>query len=291
MLAITGATGHTGRFFIKELETRQYNKPIKCLIRKPEKKQEIQSGLLDLSFVNGTLEDDESIRSLLKDADTVVHIANIHYSPKIIRIGRECGIKRFILVHTTGMYSKYKSASSGYLEIEKQIEPFLEELNITILRPTMIFGDLCDYNISKFIKFVDTFPILPIVAGGRAKVQPVNARDLAKALCDTLHHDITKGRAYNISGESAITLRELYKMIAACLEKKRIIISVPMWICVFAAKMLKFSTKGKYDLVEKVLRLDENRDYSHESATKDFGYKPEDFSIGLEREVKEYIRG
>ena len=46
----------------------------------------------------------------------------------------------------------------------------------------------------------------------------------------------------------------------------------PMGICVLGAKMLKILTKGRVDLREKVLRMEECRAYSHESAEKDFGY-------------------
>ena len=56
-------------------------------------------------------------------------------------------------VHTTGIYSKYKMVSAGYKAVEEDMQQYLDRgMNITILRPTMIFGDLCDHNISKFIR-------------------------------------------------------------------------------------------------------------------------------------------
>lgn len=59
-------------------------------------------------------------------------------------------------------------------------------------------------------------------------------------------------------------------------------------MCVLGAKLLKVVTKGKRDLVEKVLRMGEDREYSHKAAVIDFGYKPERFEKGLIREVKQY---
>lgn len=289
MLAITGGTGHTGCFFIKELEVARYNGPIKCLVRTSSKKNDVNKETLNMEFVEGSLEDTEKIRSLLNGASVVVHIANIHYSLEVLRIGKECGVKRFILVHTTGIYSKYKAASQDYIEIEKKILPMMKEMNITILRPTMIFGDMCDYNISKFIKFVDKLPVLPVVAGGKAKIQPVNARDLAKALYMVLEKEQTRGKAYDVSGATVITIKELYKNIANCLNKRRIILSVPMGICVAGAKVIRLFTCGKYNLEEKVLRMGEDRNYSHKEATNDFGYEPEEFCVGLRREVDEYL--
>jgi hypothetical protein len=41
--------------------------------------------------------------------------------------------------------------------------------------------------------------------------------------------------------------------------------------------------------VEKALRLSEDRVFSHEKATRDFGFEPEPFDVGLKREVEEYL--
>lgn len=291
MLAITGITGHTGRFLIKELEKNNCTDDIRCLVRNGKTAKYLRDSSLDLEIVEGNLQIEEDVYSFLQNADTVVHIANIHYSEEILQIGKECGVKRFILIHTTGIYSKYKIASQEYIEIERRIEPFMKEMNITILRPTMIFGDICDHNISKFIRMVDRFPILPVVAGGKATIQPVNARDLAKAICLVLQAKNTQGKSYDLSGEKAIAVCELYKKISKCLGKTRLIISFPMWMCVLGVKVVKGLTKGKVDLIEKVLRMGEDRAYSHEAATKDFGYVPESFDTGaLKRECKEYLK-
>lgn len=289
MLAVTGITGHMGGFFIDELVKSQYSGKLRCLVRTPVKAKHLLGSGLNAEIVEGSLESDEAVRALLRSADTVIHIAGIRHSRRILRIGRECGVKRFILVHTTGMYSKYKSASGEYLEIEQEIAPLIRNLNITIVRPTMIFGDLCDYNISKFIRFVDKLPVLPVVAGGKALIQPVNARDLAKALHAVLHTPACCGKAYDLSGEMAITIRQLYQMIAQNLGKRRLIISLPMWLCVLGARGLKLITLGKIDIVEKVQRMGEDRAYSHDAAARDLGYTPEPFATGLKREVAQYL--
>lgn len=255
MLAVTGITGHTGRFFTEELISRKHQGRIKCLVRTPSKAQHLHSSGLDIEIITGHLGSETSLRALLKDADTVVHIASIHYSPEILRIGRECGVKRYIFVHTTGIYSKFKAASQEYIRIENQIAPYMEQMNITILRPTMIFGDLCDHNISKFIRFVDRMPVLPVVAGGKALIQPVNARDLAQGIIKALQTDHSRGKAYDLSGQQAITIRQLYQMIGSCLGASKPIISIPMWLCVPSAYALKLASLGRVDVIEKVQRM------------------------------------
>ena len=277
MLAVTGITGHTGRFFIDALLSNRYSGPIKCLVRESSDIQYVCDSGLDVEFVYGDLKDEHSVEKLLQGAETAVHIANIHFSPEILRIGKTCGVKRFILVHTTGIYSKFKSASQEYIDIENEIRPMMQDLNVTILRPTMIFGDMNDYNISKFIRFVDRMPVLPVVGKGDALIQPVNARDLGQALYKVMHAENTCGKAYDLSGERALSIRSLYMMIADCLGKKRPVIRIPEGICIFAAKVIRYISLGKIDIVEKVQRMGENRAYSHDAAADDFGYEPEKF--------------
>jgi len=289
MLAITGITGHTGGFFLSELVAGKYQGHVRCMVRSLAGAQHLLNCSLNIELIEGNLDDNGSIKQLLSGVDTVVHIANIHYSSQILQIGKECGVRRFILVHTTGMYSKHKSASQGYIDIENEIKPFMDDLNVTILRPTMIFGDMRDYNISKFIRFVDRLPLLPVVSKGNALIQPINARDLGRALYQTMNTACTCGRAYDLSGERALSIRELYLLIANQLGKKRMIISVPERICVICAVLIRCVTFRKIDLVEKVQRMSENRSYNHQKAVADFGYAPECFEVGLQREINEYL--
>ncbi len=115
---------------------------------------------------------------------TVMHIYNIRYSPMIIASAIKNNVERVILVHTTGIYLKFKYVSEGYRNVEKNIANLTEDptcpTQIIILRPTMIYGDLCDGNISKFIKIVDKYRFIPVINGGQSLIQPVNARNLGK---------------------------------------------------------------------------------------------------------------
>lgn len=61
-----------------------------------------------------------------------------------------------------------------------------------------------------------------------------------------------------------------------------------MKISVFAAYMIKGITIGKVDTVEKVLRMGEDRTYSHELAKRDFNYRPMSFGKGIEIEINEF---
>ena len=98
------------------------------------------------------------------------------------------GVERLILVHTTGIYSKYKAAGEGYRQIEAKIDKIVEGKNIqlTYLRPTMIYGNVRDANVVIFMRMVDKLRIFPVVNGAKYELQPVWCGDLGKAYYQVL---------------------------------------------------------------------------------------------------------
>ena len=290
IIAVTGITGHTGCFFLKELEQHSFDGIVRCLVRTSSGTEMIDRSPLNIEKVIGDNTDYESLRKLTQNVDVVMHIFSIKQSVNVLNAAIENNVSRVVMVHTTGVYSKYKMASEEYKKIENEIEKILSKhcLDVTILRPTMIFGDMCDHNIHKFIEMVDKFPVMPEIDAGRGKIRPVNARDLAKAYYKVCMTNRLPNIYYDLSGEQSITLHELFDMIGSFLGKNMKYQNIPMWLGVFLAKCIKLISFGKLNFVEKVLRMGENRDYGHEMATRDFSYMPESFVVGLKREVEEY---
>ncbi|MBP2639683.1 MAG: 3-beta hydroxysteroid dehydrogenase/isomerase family protein [Firmicutes bacterium] len=295
MLLVTGITGHSGKYFLQELVDNKYGGSIRCILRKSSDTLLLDSSGLNIEKIVGDLNEQAIINQAMMGIDTVVHIYNIEHSPEIVEAAIKNNVKRVILVHTTGIYSQFKYASEKYKNIEKTVIEQIKDAScptkVTILRPTMIYGDLCDRNISKFIYMVDKCPFIPLINGGKSLIQPVNARDIGKALFAVLMKpDKLSKIAYDLSGDKPITMIDTFKLISDELDKKRIFISVPLGLGVLLAKALKVLTLGKIDYVEKVQRMGEDRSYPHDDATKEFGYSPMNFEEGIKIEVTESIR-
>ena len=160
---------------------------------------------------------------------------------------------------------------------------------MTILRPTMIYGDLADKNISVFIRMVDKLRIFPTVNGARYDLQPVWCKDLGYAFYEVMTKwQVTRNKEYILSGGAPIQLREIFLEIAKQLGVKNTFISCPFWFASFGAWCIYLATLGKIDFREKVQRLVEPRAYGHEAAAKDFGYAPAPFAIGIREEIEMY---
>lgn len=300
-LAVTGITGKSGKYFLREVvkhEKMFLNAwgGIRYVTREKEKADKIkevtQNTQICMEPVIGSLYERETIEDLCRDCNALLHIAGIRYSKEIVSAAIEAGVKRIILVHTTGIYSKYKAAGEEYRKIDAFVKKCCKEneIALTILRPTMIYGTINDGNVSIFIRMVDRLPVMPTVNGAHYELQPVYCRDLGIAYYKVLMTEKTYNRDYNLSGGAPIELRHMFEVIAENLGIKRKYISCPYPIAYMGAWILYVLSMRKMDCREKVQRLVEPRVYDHEDASRDFAYNPVNFEEGVVREVQEYVR-
>ncbi|MCL2486284.1 MAG: hypothetical protein FWE86_01635 [Oscillospiraceae bacterium] len=294
---VTGVTGKSGRFFYDRLVREAENLgdyTFRFSVRRGGSQFDAGAGEkagLKLETISGNLYKPEDCRELCLGGDVLLHIAGIDKSLALVKAAAEAGIKRMILVHTTGIYSKYKAAGEGYRQIESEIESLLPEgTSLTILRPTMIYGHLGDGNLEIFIKMIDKLRIFPTVTGGRYPLQPVWCKDLGDAYFDVLTRpEVTGGKDYILSGGEPILLIDMLKRIGEKLGKKNTFIPVPFWLAYGGAWALFCLTLGRIDFREKIQRMVEPRAFPHDEAARDFGYSPARFEDGIDGEINEYI--
>ncbi len=293
---ITGLTGRTGTCFCERLAEERRERALSFRFVAVARAQSDTAAILrcpvPIEIVTGDITDEARLIEQMRGADTLLHIAGIHWSEGVVRAAVAAGIRRLIVVHTTGIYSKYKSAGKEYRRIDAICERLAAEAgaSLTVLRPTMIYGDLDDQNVIKFIRMADRLPVMPVVSGARFMLQPVHREDLAAAYLDVLTHpDETRDKQYVLSGERPILLREMLAGIAGCLGKRIRFLSVPYAFAIAGAWALYLLSIGRIDYREKVQRLVEPRAYAHDEAARDFGYRPMPFSEGIRREVARYL--
>lgn len=295
-ILITGITGKTGEPFLKKMMTNAidlYDYQFRVLVRESSdtKLLDLAQSSLNIEQFVGSLEDSKMIKQFCFGYNTLIHIAGIKKSLEIVRIAVDNGVNRIILVHTTGIYSKYKAAGDEYKQIETAITEYLvnKSVSLTVLRPTMIYGNLRDHNVSVFISMVDRLRLFPVINKAQYALQPVWCKDLGEAYYDVLMNpQTTANHEYILSGGQVLTLREMLEEISRQLDVKNCFVPFPYWVAILGAWLIYLCTLKKRDYREKVQRLVEPRAYSHEDATRDFGYRPVSFSIGITDEIIEY---
>lgn len=81
-----------------------------------------------------------------------------------------------------------------------------------------------------------------------------------------------------------------FKLMSKYLDKRTTFISVPIGLGVFMSSIIKTFTLGKIDYVEKVQRMGEDRNFPHDKAMRDFGYKRMSFEEGIKIEIEDYLQ-
>lgn len=296
VVAITGLTGKSGTWMLQQMliEHEALNDYyFKVAVRQTSNINNFSKAQFNYEIVIGNLTDGDYLNKLCAGIDTLFHIAGIDKSLLLVKAAVKAGVKRIVLVHTTGIYSKYKEAGELYRQIENEIEAIIQGkgISLTILRPTMIYGNLKDGNISVFIKMVDKLRFFPVVDHANYALQPVWAKDLGKAYYQVLINPIaTNNKDYILSGGAEILLIDIFHTIENYLGRKNKYVSIPYPIAYAGAWCFYFLTFCKKDFREKVQRLVEPRVFSHQEATKDFGYNPAIFGVGVKDEIEEYIK-
>ena len=298
ILVLTGVTGKKSGGVLADniaqnldVVTNVFTDGIKVVVRSTSDTTYLKKNIPEVKIYSGELTDINFLKETFQNADTVFHVAGIHWSREVVEAAAYCNVRRLILVHTTGIYSKYKEAGEEYRHIDEFVYKTCKENNIvlTILRPTMIYGNITDNNVVTFIKMVDKLPIMPVVNGARYELQPVHYRDLGNAYYAVLmNEEVTKNKDFTLSGGEPILLRDMLTEIGKNLGKKVRFISCPFGLAYAGACVVYTLSIKRKDYREKVQRLCEPRVYSHDEATVAFGYAPRTFKVGIKEEIIEY---
>lgn len=292
---VTGITGKSGLYLLSEIiKASNPEYEYTFLVRTESKAYTIKESFPQGNICLGSYNDEQLLSDeLSKGYDILLHIAGVQSSMKLLKPAIAGGVKWVILVHTTGIFSKYKAAGEIYRNIEAEISNMLKGTGIakTILRPTMIYGNIHDGNVAVFMKMVYKLRLFPVVNHANYELQPVWCGDLGKAYYQVLTNpQVTKNKEYNLSGGEPILLIDMFKIMAQKLGVTNRYFNVPFELAYFFAWLLYLVTFGKVDFREKVQRLVEPRVYSHKQASIDFGYNPLSFEEGIDGEIDEFVK-
>ena len=298
MLYVTGITGHSGSWFIERME-REAAKAggmslpfagVRCAVRPGSDASRLEASPLGIEIARGDLDDIDFLLRSMRGARAVLHIASIFTSPNVAEAALRSGVEWLVMVHTTGRYSKYKSASEEYIRIEEAILSMRDKIGVTVLRPTMIYGSSRDRNMWKLVDFLHRHTLFPLFGAGANLMQPVHARDLGNAYYDVLaNRERTFNRDYNLPGKRPISYLDLVRRVSRTLGRRNVIVKVPLPLSILGAKLYNAVSRTPVISVEQVLRMQEDKAFDYVDAARDFGYAPLSFEEGIVEEVREYL--
>jgi uncharacterized protein YbjT (DUF2867 family) len=281
-VALTGATGFTGRRVVAELLLRGHQ--VVALVRPPLQGRDLPAAV---TCVEGDMADTSALRRLLDHADAFVHVASLGFghADTVASAVAAAGVERSVFFSSTAIHTRLPAASKPVrLAAEERVRSLRGAW--TILRPTMIYGDAGDRNLSRLVRFVARSPVVPLPGGGRALVQPVHVEDLGRAAASVLDCSATERRAYDLPGADAAPLRELVAHVARLLGRRPVVLPLPIRPMAVAAGAWRRLGLPPRVSAEQVLRLGEDKAFPFAEARRDWGYAPRGFREGLADEVQ-----
>jgi NADH dehydrogenase len=217
-LFLTGATGYVGQHLLRRLDTARYER-IYALRRRPTLEEPPVAR--NFQFISGDLLDPGSYREALACCDTVVHLAAAtgnHKPATFFDVNREgtrvlveeCdkrGVTSFLFVSTIAV--KFSQARAYfYAQSKRQAEEIVRSsrLRYTILRPAIILGRQAP--VLQGLVSLTRAPFVPLLGGGRARVEPIYVEDLVDCIRSLLDQGRFQNQTLDIGGPESLTMKD-----------------------------------------------------------------------------------
>ena len=235
-ITILGGAGFVGSSLVIKLDQAGYQ--VKVLARRREAAKHLIL-LPNVQVINCDISNNYALKDALKGSDAVINLVGIlhetshnsfekihHQLPRrVAQLCEELGIAR--LLHMSALQAD-KHAPSAYLKSkaagETAVNEFSKKLDITIFKPSVIFGR-DDHFINMFASLVKYLPVIAL-AKPNAQFQPIWVEDVAQCFVNALENTATYGKSYELGGPQIVTLKALVQKVMDVLGKQRPIIGL-----------------------------------------------------------------
>ena len=269
---VTGATSLIGRFALPRLEAMGVE--VHALSRTAPDGP---------GWVRGDLSD-SGLETKLPECPTVLSLSPIWHLPPGLAALKARGMTRLVAFSSTSVFTKaaspdaYEQGVVGRLaEGEAAVQAFCAAHGVawTILRPTLIYAEGQDQNVSRLARLIRKLGFLPLAGKGGGLRQPVHADDLAAAAIAAAGSPAAANRAYDLPGGETLTYRAMAERVFEGLGRGPAILSLPegLWRAAFALArpLLPGAT------AQMGARMSEDLTFDGSAASADFGWNPRPF--------------
>jgi nucleoside-diphosphate-sugar epimerase len=191
---------------------------------------------------------------------------------------------RLVAFSSTSRFTKQDSEVAGEQAVaarleraEADVEAFCAQHGVawTILRPTLIYDEGHDGNVSRLAGLIRRFGVLPLSGGGGGLRQPVHAQDLAVGALAAASAPAAFDRAYDLVGGETLTYRGMAGRIFEGLGRRPAVIALPPALFALALKLASPFLPGATAAMGT--RMGRDLTFDSSDAVRDFGWAPRDF--------------
>jgi NADH dehydrogenase len=121
-----------------------------------------------------------------------------------------------------------------------------------VMRPSVVFGPEDDF-FNRFGALACHLPILPLLGGGKTRLQPVYVGDVGQAVAAALSGLAKPGTSYELGGPRTMTLREAAELTLGAIDRRRLLIGLPLGPSRWIAASTQFASKATFGLFPNLL--------------------------------------
>jgi uncharacterized protein YbjT (DUF2867 family) len=284
---IFGASGQIGRHLIRKLTKNNYT--VTAITRNSHQKGYIlktQANAGYLTIVEASIFDEDKIRSLIKNADICINLIGILYEKNkansfenvhsnfpylISKLSSENNLKQFIHLSALGIENSIDSKyANSKLQGEKNIKKNYPKA--LILRPSIVYS-VDDNFTTNFMSLLSLLPFFPLYYNGRTKFSPIHCSDLAEIIYYAISKNINS-LTLECIGPEVISFKEILERLLKLINKKRLLVPVPLVIAKLSAVFFQF-------FPSPLITLDQIRLLKYDNVQS--GKYKTNFDIGFEK--------
>ena len=295
---IFGGSGQIGRNLIRKLTKNDYR--VTVVTRNIHQKSYIiktQANAGYIEIVEANIFDEKKIRELFKKADICINLIGILYEQKkgntfknihstfpsiLAKLSKEYNLKHFIHISALGINEAVDSYyAKSKLDGENKI---LNNFPLaTILRPSVVYS-VDDNFTTNFMTMLNRLPFFPLYYNGKTTFSPIHCSDMTDIIEYIISNNIYS-RIIECIGPEKITLKEIIQKLLKLINKKRILLPLPLFLAKLSSGILEILPKPLITRDQLVLLKYDNVPSGKYKTNFDIGVPSKKY---FEDEVKKY---
>ena len=252
MILLTGATGLVGGELLPML--LESGQRVRTLVRDPRK---LGAQRVNVQIALGDLADPFSIRHAMRGVDTVIHLAaTIRDQPqgtieelnglatwRLLSAAQRVGVERFVFFSALGA-TPFQRTRFFRSKALAEHAVGASELDTTVFAPSIVYAPGDPW--ITLMQRLAALPAVPVAGSGRARYQPICARDVARCVSAALDGGAPEsGHArHELAGPDTLSYEEIAQLVARAAGHQRPLLNVPLPIVKAGLQIAELAAGG-----------------------------------------------
>lgn len=239
LVTVFGGSGFIGSQAVRQLAKAGWR--IRVAVRQPSLAyaMRLHGDVGQIDVVQANVRNAPSVRRALEGASAALNLVSTLYeharqgfqalnvmgARNIAEAARSEGVERLVQMSALGADP---ASPSKYARTKAEGETAVREIypDAVVVRPSVVFGPE-DHFFNRFASMALVSPVLPLIGGGRTRLQPVFVGDVARALTIAVTAGDAAGQTYELGGPAIFTFRRLMELMLSEIERRRLLLPVP----------------------------------------------------------------